>query len=86
MLGFDPSLYAVSLIVTLMFSVIRLAGHKGNVFKAIAHCWVGFLFGVSFGSHDRAYWVQAWFISGVELFAFIITRVWPKIRDRGKRF
>jgi hypothetical protein len=78
------------LVITVLFGVMRAFGSKGNVYKALAHCWVGFLFGAWYMSGDTLMGVsdfsslfrQADFfmflalgLTAIEVAAFFVTRV-----------
>jgi hypothetical protein len=68
--------------ITAAFAAVRLAGHKGAVYKAFAHCYVGWLFGVAMAAPDpdgsHFFGLLAWGLAGVEVLAFLYQRVYLK--------
>jgi hypothetical protein len=73
---------AVALVaLTILMALPRVFRHKGNFYKALAHVYVGWLFGVAAGAAmlDLDYrsltslcWNMAWALTGVEVVAFLI--------------
>lgn len=78
-LGFTDAIVAGSI----FFGGLRAAGRKGNVFKAFAHIYVGFMFGLGLGMFRRydddckVVLIFATLLSLVECVAFLITRAIP---------
>ncbi len=60
------------LVLTTIIAIIRIAGITNNVFKDIAHIWVGILFGLAIGTKDGFYSWLAIMLSLVELICFLI--------------
>ena len=60
--------------VAATMAVMRLAGHKGKSFQAMAHLYVGLLFGLGIGFQSIFYsWTGA-ALTFVELVAFVWAR------------
>lgn len=88
-LGFTDAIVAGSI----LFGGLRAAGRKGNAFKAFAHLYVGFMFGLGLGMfrrHDddcKVVLIFATLLSLVECVMFLITRAipwgWPDGGERG---
>jgi len=67
-----PALVCLYLAVTL--GAMRLAGCKDNIFKALAHVYVGGVFGAYLAGHERIYlWIGVG-LSVLEVIAFAASR------------
>lgn len=45
--------FSFVLMVSLSFGVLRIGGMRDDIFKDMAHIWVGFLIGFAFGSYPE---------------------------------
>lgn len=80
MLGWPEWVAILSLGV---FGGMRLAGSKGNAYKAMAHVAVGLAFGWGYGAPSEVVAVCAWALTGVEVVMFLITRAIPRLLADG---
>lgn len=66
--GFGAFLIAA----TVLMALPRMFRHKGNIYKALAHVYVGWIFGYAYASGLTLAWYLAWVLTGVEVVAFVI--------------
>jgi hypothetical protein len=66
--------YVAIVIIALVLGTLRVLGHKSQAFQAIAHLFVGGLFGAWMAGHNTVFITVAVLLSIVELLCFLFLK------------
>jgi hypothetical protein len=62
------------LVLVIPLGLLRVFGHKSEIFQAVAHLYVGFLFGIGLGKKNKVAIAIAVGLSVLELICFIVMK------------